>query len=113
MNYFLPFWSSPEYRQTTDYRQKAMHMSPPCKLHRWAQKTNCRVPLKRLYCKVGEGPTCFAEIAVGWSELFSNIAVGYQPDKGKITVGCPKSQAQTPPLVTFQMEIMVINLTSC
>ena len=22
MNYFLPFWSSPDYRQTTDYRQQ-------------------------------------------------------------------------------------------
>ncbi len=37
MNYFPPFWSSPDYRQT-DYRQKAMHKSPPCNLHRWAQK---------------------------------------------------------------------------
>ena len=32
MNYFPPFWSSPVDRQ------KAMHMSPSCKLHRWAQK---------------------------------------------------------------------------
>ena len=24
--------------QTTDYRQKAVHTSPPCNLHRWAQK---------------------------------------------------------------------------
>ena len=38
MNYFLPFLSSPE-RQTID-RQKVMHMSPSCNLHRWAQKTN-------------------------------------------------------------------------
>ena len=30
------FWSSPD-RQTTD-RQKAIHMSPPCNLHRQAQK---------------------------------------------------------------------------
>ncbi len=32
------FWSSPDDRQTTDDRQKAMHMSPPCNLHRRAQK---------------------------------------------------------------------------
>ncbi len=47
MNYFLPFWSSPDYRQTdrlqtTDNRQKVMHMSPLCKLHRWAQKRHFR-----------------------------------------------------------------------
>ena len=44
MNYFLPFWSSPVQTtdyilQITDYKQQTekMHMSPPCKLHRWAQ----------------------------------------------------------------------------
>ncbi len=38
MNYFPPFRSSPVYRHTTDDRQKVMHMSPPCNLHRRAQK---------------------------------------------------------------------------
>ncbi len=35
------FYSVPieRTRQTTDNRQKVMHMSPPCKLHRWAQKS--------------------------------------------------------------------------
>ena len=40
MNYYIfiqYFWSSP-YRQTD--RQKAAHMSSPCKMHRWAQKLN-------------------------------------------------------------------------
>ena len=35
------FYSVPieRTRQTTDNRQKVMHMSPSCKLHRWAQKS--------------------------------------------------------------------------
>ncbi len=36
---------------------------------------------------VGGGPTCFAEIAAGWSELFSDIAAGLSK----------KSSADTPP----------------
>ncbi len=40
MIYFLRLFSTifgPAH--TTDDRQKVMHMSPPCKLHRWAKKT--------------------------------------------------------------------------
>ena len=37
MDYFPTFLSSPDYRQTDYNRQKAMHMSPSCKFHRWAQ----------------------------------------------------------------------------
>ena len=36
MNYFL-VWFFVKSRQTTD-RQKVTHISPPCKMHRWAQK---------------------------------------------------------------------------
>ncbi len=36
---------------------------------------------------VGGGPTCFAEIAAGWSELFFDIAAGWSK----------KSSADTPP----------------
>ncbi len=61
------------------------------------RKTHCRVPLKRLHCRVGGGPTCIAEIAAGWSELFSDIAAGYPPDKGKIAAGWSGySSADTP-----------------
>ena len=35
VNYFLVIFGPV---QTTD-RQKAMHMSPPCNVHRWAQKS--------------------------------------------------------------------------
>ena len=38
MNYYLRLLV--KSRQTTD-RQKATHMSPPCKGHRWAQKRSC------------------------------------------------------------------------
>ena len=37
MNYFLVWFVIQSRWQTTD-RQKVMHMSPPCKVHRWAQK---------------------------------------------------------------------------
>ncbi len=62
------------------------------------RKTHCRVPIKISYCRVGGGPTCCAEIAAGWSELFSDITAGYPPDKGKIAAGwSEKSSADTPP----------------
>ncbi len=42
MNYFPPF-IFPYFGQVqTDYRQKAMHKSPPYNLHRWAQKLKYR-----------------------------------------------------------------------
>ncbi len=36
-NYFLVIFG-PVQTTTTYYRQKVMHMSPPCQVHRWAQK---------------------------------------------------------------------------
>ncbi len=41
------------------------------------RKSDCRVHSKEWNCRVGGSPTCFAEIAAGWSELFSDIAAGW------------------------------------
>ncbi len=51
------------------------------------RKSHCRVPWKGWNCRVGGGPTCFAEIAAGWSELFFDIAEGWSK----------KLSADTPP----------------
>ena len=47
MSYFLCFLV--KSRQTDDRqtdRQNVMHMSPPCKLHRWAQKVKGTSPIR-------------------------------------------------------------------
>ncbi len=41
------------------------------------KKNHFRVPLEKLDCRVGGGPGCLAEIAAGWSEIFSHITAGY------------------------------------
>ncbi len=66
------------------------------------RKTHCREPLKRINCRVRDGSTCFAEIAAGWSELFSDITAGC--DKGKIAVGWSEKSSADTSIITFYME---------
>ncbi len=49
-NYFLVWFLVLSRLQSTD-RQIAVHMSPPCKLHRWAQKWNLKWMWRKKKCR--------------------------------------------------------------
>ncbi len=71
--------SSPD-RQTDD-RQKVMYMSPPCNLHRWAQKLPCAclsylclivcVSPVNQYLFYGSAPRAFGERVLSSSKIFT------------------------------------------